>query len=155
MAWLLWMNSVEKPRLCCFTARQSRRVISHFWDCQQERRVIWGLEMNHRARFLLPTTTYCAICSFLKKKLTYDPSDRSLSVTLRVFSHGYYYCQHKGDLAWQCGPNTRISRSSSIRLVWIFRCMWDYADSITFIWELTVDCKATLYQGFSGGLLWG
>lgn len=52
--------------LLFYETRHSRQVISHFWDCQWERRVIWGMEMNHRVRFLPPTTSYCALC--IKKK---------------------------------------------------------------------------------------
>lgn len=79
-----WALEKNQGLLFC-EARHSRQVISHFWDCQRERRVIWGMEMNHRARFLPPTTSYCALR--IKKKLACDPSDRTLSVMRTASPH--------------------------------------------------------------------
>lgn len=45
------------------------------------------MEMNHRARFLPPTTSYCALR--IKKKLACDPRDRTLSV-MRIASPYYF-----------------------------------------------------------------
>lgn len=44
--------------------------------------------MNHRARFLPPTTSYCVLRIKKKKKLACDPSDRTLSV-MRIASPHY------------------------------------------------------------------